>query len=134
MMNPVVHFELPGTDMERMKKFYGEAFGWQLNQLGAEMGNYVMATTSETKPDGFPTEPGRINGGLYQKTADAPHPSVVIGVEDVQHHVKKVEEAGGTILTQPMMIPGVGMFASFQDTEGNRLSILQPLDMTAASA
>lgn len=134
MMNPVVHFELPGTDMERMKKFYGEAFGWQLNQLGAEMGNYVMATTSETKPDGFPTEPGRINGGLYQKTADAPHPSVVIGVEDVQHHVKKVEEAGGTILTQPMMIPGVGMFASFKDTEGNRLSILQPLDMTPASA
>ncbi len=93
-----------------------------------------MATTSEMKPDGFPAEPGRINGGLYQKTADAPHPSVVIGVEDVQHHVKKVEEAGGTILTQPMMIPGVGMFASFQDTEGNRLSILQPLDMTAASA
>ncbi len=134
MMNPVVHFELPGTDMERMKKFYGEAFGWQLNQLGAEMGHYVMAQTSETKPDGFPTEPGRINGGLYQKTDDAPHPSVVIGVEDVQHHVKKVEEAGGTILTPPMMIPGVGMFASFQDTEGNRLSILQPVDMAQVSA
>lgn len=128
MMNPVVHFELPGTDMERMKKFYGDAFGWQLNQLGPEMGNYVMATTTETKPDGFPAEPGRINGGLYPNPG-SDKPSVVIGVEDVQHHVKKVEEAGGKILTQPMMIPGVGMFASFQDTEGNRLSILQPVDM-----
>jgi len=134
MMNPVVHFELPGEDMERMKSFYEKTFGWKLNQLGPEMNNYVTAQTSETKADGFPTEPGRINGGLYQKTKDNNLPSVVIGVEDIQHHVKKVEEAGGTILAQPMMIPGVGMFASFKDPEGNILSMLQPLDMAQVHA
>lgn len=134
MMNPVVHFELPAQDRERMKAFYEKAFGWKMTQLGEEMGNYVMATTSETRPDGFPTEPGRINGGLYDKTADAPHPSVVIGVEDVQHHVKIVKDAGGKILSEPMMIPGVGMFFSFEDTEGNRLSVIQPVDMTQVTA
>lgn len=134
MMNPVVHFELPGKDMERMKAFYQKAFGWKLNQLGQEMGNYVMATTSETKPDGFPTEPGRINGGLYEKNDNQPHPSVVIGVEDIQKHVQIVKDAGGTMVTEPMMIPGVGMYALFDDTEGNRCSIIQPLDMTQVSA
>ena len=29
-MNPVVHFEMPGADMDRMKKFYEETFGWQM--------------------------------------------------------------------------------------------------------
>lgn len=133
MMNPVVHFELPGQDMDRMKAFYEKTFGWKLDQLGQEMGNYVMARTSETKPDGFPTEPGRINGGLYPNPG-TDKPSVVIGVEDVQHHVKVVKDAGGKILNEPMMIPGVGMYASFEDTEGNRLSILQPLDMPRTDA
>lgn len=134
MMNPVVHFELPGQDMERMKAFYEKAFGWKLDQLGQEMGNYVMVQTSDTRDDGFPTEPGRINGGFYQKTDANPHPSVVIGVEDIQQHVKIVKDAGGKILVEPAMIPGVGMFASFEDPEGNKLSILQPLDMTQVSA
>ena len=38
--NPVVHFEMGYFDNERMKKFYETTFGWQLQQMGAEMGNY----------------------------------------------------------------------------------------------
>jgi hypothetical protein len=40
MMNRVVHFEIPAENMDRAKKFYSENFGWKLNQLGPEMGNY----------------------------------------------------------------------------------------------
>ena len=47
-MNPVVHFEMPYDDRERMAKFYQNAFGWQTQMLGEEMGNYVLATTTET--------------------------------------------------------------------------------------
>ena len=45
--------------------------------LGQEMGNYVLATTTETD-DGHPKTPGAINGGFYQRRADWPaqHPSV----------------------------------------------------------
>ena len=45
-MNPVVHFELPYDDRERIARFYQTAFGWQLKMLGEEMGNYVLATTA----------------------------------------------------------------------------------------
>ena len=65
-MNPVVHFEMPYDDRERMAKFYQSAFGWQTQMLGEEMGNYVLATTTETDESG-PTKPGAINGGFFPK-------------------------------------------------------------------
>jgi len=127
-MYSVVHFEMPFDDRERMVKFYRQAFGWRTQLLGQEMGNYVVATTTDTD-DGGPKTPGAINGGFYQRRADWPaqHPSVVIAVEDVNQAMKQVGSAGGKVLGEPMEIPGVGQYVSFEDTEGNRVAMLQPL-------
>ena len=65
-MNPVVHFEMPYDDRVRMAKFYESAFGWQTQILGEDMGNYVLATTTETDQSG-PKRPGAINGGFYAR-------------------------------------------------------------------
>lgn len=128
-MNPVVHFEMAAEDKKRMSEFYTKVFGWQTQQLGAEMGEYVLVTTIDSDANGRPQKPGGINGGFYQKTDDPNlnHPSVVIGVEDIHESIKKVEQFGGKILGEPMEIAGIGWYVSFFDTEGNRLSILQPL-------
>lgn len=127
-MDSVVHFEMPYRDRDRMKTFYESAFGWQTQTLGPEMGNYVLATTTETGADGRPTTPGAINGGFYERPddPDGHAPSVVIAVSDVAEAIRKIVAAGGTLLGEPMEIPGVGQYASFRDTEGNRVSILQP--------
>lgn len=130
-MNPVVHFEMPYDDRARMSTFYERAFGWQTEALGEEMGNYVLATTTETE-DGRPKAPGAINGGFFSKRSDWPaqHPSVVIAVDDISATIEKVKRAGGTVLGAPMEIPGVGTYVSFTDTENNRVSMLQPLSGT----
>lgn len=129
-MNPVVHFEMPAKNKGRMRKFYETAFGWQTEQLGEEMGEYVVVTTTEIdKKTGFPSRPGAINGGFYQRTDDAAYPSVVIAVDDIKEAMKKVEKAGGKVLAEPDEIPGIGLYASFIDTEGNRVSMLQPAPM-----
>ena len=127
-MNPVVHFEMPYDDRERMAKFYGAAFGWQTQKLGEDMGNYVLATTTETGETG-PRTPGAINGGFFPRKTDWPaqHPSIVIAVDDIKESVRKVANAGGKVLGEPMEIPGVGQYVSFTDTEGNRASMLQPI-------
>jgi len=130
-MNPVVHFEMPAEDTKRMAGFYTRAFGWRTTQLGPEMGNYVLVQTTETAESGFPREPGRINGGFAEKSKDFQFPTVVIGVEDIHAAMKKVEAAGGTVLGgqkpgEPDDIPGVGLYAAFRDTEGNRAAMLQP--------
>ena len=130
-MNPVVHFEMPAEDKNRMVKFYSTVFSWQTQQLGPEMGEYVVVSTTESGDDGRPKMTGAINGGFYQKTDDlnTQHPSLVIAVDDVNESIKKIKSGGGTVLGEPMDIPGVGKYISFIDTEGNRLSILQPLQM-----
>lgn len=127
-MNPVVHFEMPFDDRARMARFYQSAFGWQTQMLGPDMGDYVVATTTDTA-DGRPTQPGTINGGFFQRKADWPaqHPSVVIAVDDIRAAIGQVSAAGGQVLGEPMEIPGVGQYVSFMDTEGNRVSMLQPL-------
>ncbi len=126
-MNPVVHFEMPYDNRERMAAFYQSAFGWQTHPLGEEMGNYVLAHTTETV-DGMVRTPGTINGGFYERKPDWPaqHPSVVIAVDDIRAAMQQVTAAGGTVLGEPMEIPGVGPYVSFYDTEGNRVSLLQP--------
>lgn len=127
-MNPVVHFEMPYDDAKRMARFYDQAFGWRTEALGEEMGHYVLATTTETDDSG-PKKPGAINGGFYQRKPDWPaqHPSVVIAVDDVATAMDGVRKAGGRVLGEPMEIPGVGSYVSFIDTEGNRISMLQPV-------
>jgi predicted enzyme related to lactoylglutathione lyase len=128
-MNPVIHFEMPAGDRDRMADFYASAFGWQAQKLGADMGDYTVVTTTESGTDGCPKAPGAINGGFFLKRPDMPaqYPSVVIAVDDVQAAMDKVAAAGGQVLGEPMDIPGVGRYVSFLDTEGNRVSMLQPL-------
>jgi len=127
-MNSVVHFEMPAEDRKRMADFYTSVFGWQTQMLGSEMGDYVVATTTESDEKGRPKKPGVINGGFFTKSDDKPaqYPSMVIAVEDIKEHMKKVEKAGGKVLGEPWDIPGVGLYVAFIDTEGNRVSMLQP--------
>lgn len=128
-MHPVVHFEMPYDDAGRISRFYQAAFGWKLQQLGQEMGNYVLATTADA--DVMQDAPrGAINGGFFPRDPAMPaqYPSVVIGVADITASMKDVGRAGGEVLGEPMAIPGIGQYVAFVDTEGNRLSMLQPLD------
>ena len=127
-MNPVVHFELPAEDRKRMSDFYSKVFGWQSQMLDETMGNYVIVTTSENDKYGRPKMPGTINGGFYPKIEDssALYPSIVIAVESVNESIEEIINAGGNILNGPVEIPGFGMYVSFLDTEGNRISIIQP--------
>jgi predicted enzyme related to lactoylglutathione lyase len=75
--------------------------------------------------------PGNINGGFYPRRRGAKDegPSVVIAVDEIDKAMEKVKKAGGRLLGKPVEIPGIGMYVSFVDTEGNRSSILEPKGM-----
>ncbi len=125
--NPVVHFEMPYKDAVRVDDFYSKAFGWKMSQLGQEMGGYITAATAETGADRMVKTPGTINGGFYNVNAGGASsiPSVVISVPDIYSAITSIEVAGGKMLGKPQEIPGVGLWAPFEDSEGNRVSILQ---------
>ena len=77
-MDPVVHFELPCADRERISRFYAQAFGWTVQMLGPEMGHYVVVTTADA--DGPMGHRGAINGGFYTPPPGMPAmaPGIVI--------------------------------------------------------
>ncbi|MBK9730530.1 MAG: VOC family protein [Chitinophagaceae bacterium] len=128
--NPVVHFEMPYDDSERLQKFYSQAFGWNMQTTGPEMGDYITAGTAETDENRMVKTPGTINGGFFKKS-DAPGSgtSVVIAVDDINAAMKNITDAGGKIVGEPMEIPGIGHWVVFTDSEGNRVSILQAMPM-----
>ncbi len=99
-MCPVIHFEMPYDDRDRMAAFYRSVFNWRTEMLGSDMGHYVLASTTESDAEGcVPREPGRINGGFYGRNPQWPaqHPSVVIGVEDIRAAMRRVAAAGGEV-------------------------------------
>jgi predicted enzyme related to lactoylglutathione lyase len=118
---------MPYQDAERVSAFYEKVFGWAMQPLGAEMGNYILAETTETK-DSRPTTPGQINGGLFPLKPDWPAqtPLVVISVDDINAATERLTDAGGKVFGEPMQIPGVGHYAAFEDSEGNAAAMLQP--------
>lgn len=134
-MNPVVHFEMPYENKNRMEEFYKQSFGWKSNEMGPDYGGYVVMHTSEIdEKTKYPKSPGRINGGFFPKSKDNQYPSVVIAVDNIREAMKKIELAGGKILGgmkpgEPDDIPGVGLYIAFLDTEGNRASIIEPKGM-----
>jgi predicted enzyme related to lactoylglutathione lyase len=127
-MDPVVHFEMPSKDGKRMSRFYEKVFGWETKNLGKDRGDYTLVSTTESDKKGKPKSRGIINGGFFPKSDDKPaqYPSVVVAVDDIKKSMKKITKAGGEVLGQPMEIPGFGLYVSFFDTEGNRVSMMQP--------
>ena len=68
------------ADGDRARKFYGDTFGWQLTHM-PEMG-YTMVMTGPSNPETGPTEPGFINGGMFERSEQFPGkaPNIVIDV------------------------------------------------------
>jgi predicted enzyme related to lactoylglutathione lyase len=122
-MAKVVHFEIPFDDKTRAMKFYTDTFGWKLTDM-AEM-SYVMAQSVAVDDNQMPKEPGAINGGLFPRPKDAPHPTIYVDVKSIDEALNKVKAGGGKVVTPKTPIPGMGAFARIADTEGNVLGLFE---------
>jgi len=122
-MDKVVHFEIPFDDKTRAMKFYTDAFGWKLQDM-PQM-DYVMAVSADVGENQMPKEPGAINGGLFKRPKEAPHPAIYVSVKSIDQSLKKIEGAGGKVVTAKTPIPGMGAFARVADTEGNVIGLFE---------
>jgi uncharacterized protein len=123
MSGKVVHFELPFDDGDRARKFYGDTFGWQLMPM-PDM-DYTIVTTGPTDQESGPSEPGFINGGMFERSDQFPGkaPNIVIDVPSVEDALKRVVEAGGAVVTERMPVGDMGFAGYFTDTEGNLVGL-----------
>jgi uncharacterized protein len=117
----VVHFEIPYDDGERARRFYGETFGWQLQEMPGMEYTLVMSGPSG---DRGPSEPGFINGGmLAREEAASSGPVVVIDVDSIDEALATVERAGGAIVVAKQPVGAMGFTAYVKDSEGNVIGL-----------
>jgi len=81
--NPVVHFEVLGRDASVLRKFYSEAFGWQLGPADDSPLEYSMVHQKE--------QGSGIDGGIGKAPQGPGHVTFYVGVDDAQAALDKVE-------------------------------------------
>jgi predicted enzyme related to lactoylglutathione lyase len=121
-MDPVQHFEIPYKSRDRAKKFYFDAFGWQVFDLPGS--GYSLLTSVETHANGMPKRAGAINGGLTPRDDHVQGPTLLIKVGNVDAHLERIREHGGEVLTEPVHM-GPVRFSRVKDTEGNVIAVFE---------
>jgi predicted enzyme related to lactoylglutathione lyase len=129
-MNRVVHFEIHAKDSDKVQQFYSDVFGWNITNLGEQMGNYRMVVTGEdTAGEKWPG----INGGITPRMGEPPANGqpvnayvCTISVDNLDAYIDKVMKAGGSMALDKMDVPGVGWLAYCKDVDGNIFGMLQP--------
>ena len=125
MDHTIVHFEIPAEDVEKLRRFYSQLFGWKIEKMGDV--DYWSIQTVDVDAEGGEKNAG-VNGGLMKKQNPEHKVTNYIRVESVDEYVKKIESLGGSILTPKMQVPGVGWWALALDPEGNHFAILEEMN------
>jgi uncharacterized protein len=118
-------------DHEGAKRFYGEVFGWGVEEFAMGDDSMVMWLV-DGYVGGEPQQPVRrdvVATMLPAGDGDGPPPhwNVDFWIADVDEAAAKVEELGGQVLTEPYDIPGTGLRqAVFMDPQGATFSLTQP--------
>jgi len=130
MANLVVHFELHGSEPQRLVDFYSELLGWQFTRFG-EM-EYWSIDTGEGSIGNVAGSAGHgINGGLTQRRGPSPEAGApvmgcnfVVGVDDVDELMRRGVELGGTEALAANDMPGVGRLGYLLDPDHNVFGLI----------
>jgi predicted enzyme related to lactoylglutathione lyase len=121
MGHPVVHFEIIGSDGEKLRDYYSELFDWNID-ADNEMGYGVVNGDDNSAPGA--ERPG-IGGGV----AGGPegyegHVTFYVEVPDVEAALAKAESLGGTRVMGPETIMGRMVLGHFTDPEGHLIGVV----------
>ena len=123
MGQPVVHFEIIGTDPARLRSYFGELFGWEFDTSSP-----VAEAVSEPDDYGFVNRittsdgtgiPGGVGGGSRYDS----HVLFYVGVPDVEAALRRAESLGGKRVMGPERAPTGLVVGHFTDPEGNLIGV-----------
>jgi uncharacterized protein len=119
MGQPVVHFEIVGKDGERLKSYYSELFGWEVD-ADNPMRYGVVQREGNTNPDGV-----GVGGGIATAPEGYPgHVTFYVEVPDVEAALAKAEELGGSRMMGPDQVMDGLVIGLFTDPEGHTVGVL----------
>jgi uncharacterized protein len=120
--NPVVHFEISGTDPVTLRAYYAGLFGWEF-----DTDSPAAPSISDAGKYGFATIEDSIPGGIGGGPGYPAHSIFYVGVEDVAAALDEAVRLGGTRVLGPERNPnGQLVVAHFTDPEGNLIGLAGP--------
>ena len=124
MGQPVVHFEVVGKDGDKLKKYYSELFGWEIDSNN-EMSYGMVSREGNQAPDGL-----GIGGGIGAGPEGYEgHVTFYVAVDDIEEALQKAESLGGSRVMGPERIMDMLDLGQFKDPEGHLIGLAQPLQM-----
>jgi uncharacterized protein len=126
MDHTIVHFEIPADNVEKIKSFYEQVFGWKIIQAEGPI-EYWIIQTVPTDENGMTQRPG-VNGGMYKKLEPQNKPINYFAVESINDFLAKIVKLGGKVIQPKEEVPNIGWIAAAQDPEGNQFALLEPLE------
>jgi len=125
MGQAVVHFEVVGKDGDKLRKYYTDLFGWNIN-ADNDM-NYGMVDGKDNKTKNGDTG---IGGGVGQGPDGYDgHVTCYVAVPDVEEALQKAESLGGKRVMGPEDIMGMVVLGQFTDPEGNLIGVVKDQEM-----
>jgi uncharacterized protein len=120
MGQPVVHFEVIGTDGKRLQSYYAQLFGWEI-EANNPMNYGVVQREANLSADGI-----GIGGGIAGGPEGyAGHVTFYVGVPDVEAALAQAESLGGTRLMGPDKISDELEIGQFADPEGHVIGLIK---------
>jgi len=109
--------ELLTHDVDAARRFYGELFGWGVQEMAMPEGTYTVFTRGQRQAAGAMKMPPE---------AQAPsHWMHYIVVEGVDAAAARIQELGGKLWVEPRDIEGIGRFAVGADTTGGTFAVFK---------
>jgi uncharacterized protein len=118
---PVVHFEIIGSDAAKLQTYYGQLFGWEF-----QIGDATTEAVSQPGNYGFvagATTGGGINGGVGGGEGYERRVLFYVGVSNVEAALEEAERLGGRRRMGPEGTPGTLVVGQFTDPEGNLIGV-----------
>jgi predicted enzyme related to lactoylglutathione lyase len=120
MGQPVVHFEVIGKDGDKLRSYYSDLFGWQIDASNP-MNYGIVQRDGNTSPEGI-----GIGGGVGQAPEGADgHVTFYVEVPDVEEALAKAESLGGSRLFGPEQIMESITIGLFNDPEGHMIGVVK---------
>ena len=120
MGQPVVHFEVIGKDGDKLRSYYSELFGWEMD-TDNEMNYGVVPREGNVNADGIGI-PGGVAGGPEGYDG---HVTVYVEVPDVEAALAKAESLGGKRLMGPDQVMEGLEIGQFADPEGHMIGLVR---------
>jgi len=117
-VNTVTWWEIPVTDLEAARTFYGAVLGWAFTPLGD--GYLGIMNGSD------------LVGGIYEDAADATGQGLrlYVNVADLESTLAAAEAAGGAVRVPRTEVGGdMGWWAEIVDPGGRRLGLCTSHDV-----